>query len=93
MVLRQPNVVLFLLERFPEGVRRLTRFGETALHLACNSEIEHAPQLIHALLQAYRKAAKVSSRGRFWPLHTFCASRAAEHPIEILDLLLQDPRS
>mmetsp|Transcript_28192 Transcript_28192/g.40850 ORF Transcript_28192/g.40850 Transcript_28192/m.40850 type:complete len:568 (-) Transcript_28192:163-1866(-) len=76
------ELVMALIEDFPEGVHTLDRNGALPLHLACQ---HHAPlDSIRALLRAYPNGASARDHSGLLPIHLACTGNASLSVVEAL---------
>eukprot|EP00565_Helicotheca_tamesis_P006874 CAMPEP_0185729118 /NCGR_PEP_ID=MMETSP1171-20130828/4479_1 /TAXON_ID=374046 /ORGANISM="Helicotheca tamensis, Strain CCMP826" /LENGTH=251 /DNA_ID=CAMNT_0028397895 /DNA_START=37 /DNA_END=789 /DNA_ORIENTATION=- len=84
------DVILFLLDKWPEASRKKDWYGYTPLHLAC--KYSPSTELVTALLEHHPDAIREKSYQGHTPLHLACSSSKVQ-PKVILTLIEKWPQA
>ena len=83
-----PEVVMMLIDAYPEGLKTKDRDGNLALHSAVENRFEFPAKVYSKMLAVNPGAMKITDKERNTPLHSACENISSAKIIEVLTLML-----
>jgi len=83
-----PEVVIMLIDAYPEGLKTKDRDGNLPLHSAVENRFEFPTKVYTKMLRLFPGAMKIMDKEKNTPLHSACENISSAKLIEVLTLML-----